>query len=386
MTDEKNQSIYNLIYLVGCAVTGTATDPERVSKMDLQKVYHASSRHMMTALVWEAIKNSPIADNELMEKFSKKSVKAARKNLLLDTERARLCAYLDTLGVWRIPLKGVVLKELYPKQEMRQMSDNDILFDRAFEEEVHKWFLGEGYEVVVYRRTNHNTYKKEPIYNFEMHTALMGASADERWQRYYENVKERLVKDDSGEYGYHFTDDDFYIYITTHAYKHYSNRGTGLRSLLDTFVYLNVKGDTLNFDYIQAECEKLGIAEFESAQRSLTKRVFSQPDSFSPDDLSEAVAEMLSYFAFSGTYGTQANHVENALKGIGGKNAKMKYMISRLFPPMEFYKNHYPKIYKSKILIPFFCVYRILRIPFKGAKRIWNELGHVLRSKANKTE
>lgn len=44
--------------------------------------------------------------------------------------------------------------------------------------------------------------------------------------------------------------------ITSYAYKHYSGSGTGLRTLMDFYAYLNAKGDTFNLDYIRTECKK----------------------------------------------------------------------------------------------------------------------------------
>lgn len=44
--------------------------------------------------------------------------------------------------------------------------------------------------------------------------------------------------------------------ITSYAYKHYSGSGTGLRTLMDFYAYLNAKGDTFNLDYIRKECKK----------------------------------------------------------------------------------------------------------------------------------
>lgn len=44
--------------------------------------------------------------------------------------------------------------------------------------------------------------------------------------------------------------------ITSHAYKHYGGSGTGLRTLMDFYAYLNAKGDTFNLDYIRTECKK----------------------------------------------------------------------------------------------------------------------------------
>ena len=44
----------------------------------------------------------------------------------------------------------------------------------------------------------------------------------------------------------------------THMFKHFEGSGTGIRSLLDQYVYLNRLEDSLDFPYIDKQCEILG--------------------------------------------------------------------------------------------------------------------------------
>lgn len=47
----------------------------------------------------------------------------------------------EKAGIWYLPLKGVILKEMYPVYGIRQMADNDILFDFTYRKEVKDIFL-----------------------------------------------------------------------------------------------------------------------------------------------------------------------------------------------------------------------------------------------------
>ena len=55
----------------------------------------------------------------------------------------------------------------------------------------------------------------------------------------------------------------------THTFKHFEGGGTGIRSLLDQYVYLNKLEEALDFRYIEKQCEILGIADFEKENRIL---------------------------------------------------------------------------------------------------------------------
>ena len=170
-----------------------------------------------------------------------------------------------------------------------------------------------------------------------MHTRLFDETIDS-FSVYYSDVKSRLLKDHDEGFGYHFSDEDFYIYIAAHEYKHYSTGGTGLRSLVDIFLYLRAKENSLDRNYINHELEKLGIKDFEQDSCELSRKIF---DSVNMPVLTEKEKEMLEYFLFSGTYGTYQQRIKNEIEKHAsktGKNLKRYYIISRIFPDMKFYK------------------------------------------------
>ena len=262
------------------------------------------------------------------------------------------------------------------------MSDNDILFDSSFQNQLRGYMKKRGYKPESVGKGHHDTYMKPPVYNFEMHTRLYDECNDSKEiSQYYYNVKKRLVKNADKEYGYHFTDEDFYIFMTVHEYKHYSGSGTGLRSLLDCFVYVRSKGDGLDWNYISGELDKLGIGEFEQKSRSLAMKIFSSPEL---PKLSDDERDMLEYYLLSGTYGTGKNHVENSMKKFSektGSNSRFRYIMRRIFPELEAYKEHYPFFYKHRILLPVGWMYRLFKGLIVNGKNILGELKIVVNRK-----
>lgn len=371
-----NRTFYDLIYLCGCGANGTKPDEEKVREMDRQQLYKMANYHSLTAITAMALESAGVQDKE----FRQAKEKAIRKNMLLDLEREKLCGYLEQNRIWYMPLKGSILKDFYPKFGMRQMADNDILFDSSYRKTVKEYFESSHYNVIRYDEGIHDVYEKPPILNFEMHTALFGKSHDEKWQEYYKNIKTMLEKDDDNSYGYHFSDEDFYIYITTHAYKHYSRSGTGLRSLLDCYVYLQKKSDSLDWNYIETECGKLGVADFEKQSRGLAAKVFAAPANGS---LSEMDRQMLEHYLKSGTYGTLENAVKFQRKKFAdktGHTSKLSYTMNRLFPDREWYEECKPFYNRHPYLKPFFVIYRLFRAVFSRGKAILSELKIIRKS------
>ncbi len=371
-----NRTFYDLIYLCSCEVNGIQPDEEKVREMDLEQLYKTAEFHSLTAMTAMALESVGVQDRE----FCQAKEKAIRKNMLLDLEREKLCAYLEQNKIWYMPLKGSILKDFYPKYGMRQMSDNDILFDPRYRKTVKEYFESNHYDVISFDKSNHDIYAKPPVLNFEMHTSLFGKSHDEKWQAYYQNIQTRLEKDDDNSYGYHFSDEDFYIYITTHAYKHYHRSGTGLRSLLDCYVYLQNKFASLDWNYIETECEKLGITDFEKQSRGLAVKTFAASANM---ELSETDRQMLEYYLRSGTYGTFENSIKFQRKKYAdktGKTSKLSYIMSRLFPDQKWYEAHKPFYKRHPYFKPFFVIYRLFRGVFFRGKAILSELSVIRKS------
>ena len=405
-TEYINQIAYDMIYLASFGINSKGKPDEkcleryRTNEENIKELFRMSAKHFIDALTGMTLKKAGVV---LPKYWEERMVKAVRKVILFDAERKKLCAWMDRERIWYLPLKGIILKEYYPSIGMRQMSDNDILFDADAWERVEKHMLSEGYETESVGNGNHDVYQKAPVYNFEMHRSLYGKGHDERWVEYYSDIKNRLLSDQpevvcdavygasenttanqtesanggNSSCGYHMSDEDFYIYITSHAYKHYSGSGTGIRTLLDFYAYLKAKEKTLDFDYIKAECRKLGISDFEKRNRRLCWKVFSSQQIYDRASFEQSLSademEMLKYYLSSGVYGTfermVANRMEKQTKADGKKNlSKLSYYRHRVFPGTELYEN-YPLLVKHRFLIPAYWFYRIVRMLFSKKRR-----------------
>ncbi len=359
MTDTHQQTVQDLIYLVSCAVRQEKAEAKRIHDMDLDKVYKLARLHNLAAAAAFALSDGGVAH----ELFAQAQAKAIRKNVLMDAEWASIRAVLEKEGIWYMPLKGAVIKDLYPQFGMRQMADYDILFDARHAARLKKIMQERGFVVETFGASNHDCYHKEPIYNFEMHRALFADVHEEAFLRYYENVKDRLIQNEDASVGFHFSDEDFYVFMIAHEYKHYAGGGTGLRSLVDTYVYLRHK--KLDMDYIEHEVRKLGIEEFERKNRSLALRLL-EAQNYSQEDL-----QMLDYISSSGTYGTQEHRVQNQVRK---KGSKIKYLMDRAFMPMNEVKSYHPFFYKHKVLLPALFLYRLGKALTVRRKRFAAEL------------
>ena len=342
----------DVIYLASCAVNGTVPEKACIDRMDLDAVYAFATRHIITAAIAFALESAGFKD----QKSGSAIAAAMRKTALFDQTWGTIKNKLDNAGIWYMPLKGAVVKGLYPKYGMREFIDHDILFDAAGADDVKAIMEDLGFQTEHFGSSNHDCYYKPPFLYFEMHRALFGPRHEEKLYRYYKDVESRLLRESGCER--RFTPEDFYLYFLAHDYKHYEGSGTGLRSLMDTYIYLN--HFDLDMDYIAAEAEKLGIREFEEKNRSLAKHLFAG------ETLSAGDQEMLEYILSSGAHGTITHQLQNEYKKTG--KSKLHYMLDRFFVPFsrknkqyDSYARVFPFFYQHKILLPLLPFYRIFR-------------------------
>ena len=106
---------------------------------------------------------------------------------------------------------------------------------------------------------------------------------------------------------------------------------------------------------------------------SLSEKIFND------ESLSSEEEEVLLYIASSGTYGTLEHSIARGVKEKG----KFRYYMSRIFPPLVFYKNVYPWAYKVRILIPIAWLIRTFKVLFKNPKKAMRELKTIRKYQDN---
>lgn len=173
------------------------------------------------------------------------------------------------------------------------------------------------------------------------------------------------------------TNEDFYIFLICHLYKHYVYDGTGLRSLLDLYVFNRRFDGKLNGKYLNAEFDKLKITDFECDMRQFAQRIFTG------QELSESEIKELEYFISSDTMGSYDNSLRRQLNNDDSAKSKRKYVLKRLFPSFESLKTAHPIVYKYKVLYPFWIPYRSVKRILSKREKTMYEIKQLKEIKSN---
>lgn len=319
-----------------------------MQKMNFEKLYKLAYRHNCVSIIYPAIKNLTCTN---IEPWEVQFDYSCRKNLMLDKERNKIFKFMDKNDIWHMPLKGIVLQKIYPEYGMRQMVDNDILFDKKYEKKVNDYMIKNGYKVKP--GYMHNEYDKAPLYNFELHKSLCTKNSSERIYGYFTD-KKRIQGDKNLK---HLSNNDFYLYQTYHAYNHNLASGIGIRQLIDTYIVLKnldinidfIEKTTkkLNVDYLKESTKQFNIENFEKNIRHLSLKLFKDPKNFSK--LNDDENKQLSKYLESTTMGTLEQHVGHKLE-IYTKNPKT--FFTYFFPSLKTMQQRGLNYAKHKAFLP----------------------------------
>lgn len=217
-----------------------------------------------------------------------------------------------------------------------------------------------------------------------MHAALFHDVSCPQLSAYYGSIRDRLLPMEGKRFGFRMSSEDFYLYMLAHTYKHDSNGGTGLRSLLDVYIYRRAKPD-LNQDYLNQELEKLGLKDFAVRMETLAAKTFQAAEKETPFTAQEQ--SMLRELTLHHTYGT----VENAWRKRVRKETpegteisarvKWAYFRRRLFPSkahMEKWCELYaPFFLRHRYLLPAARIARFAQLLGKKGKTVQREFDTV---------
>lgn len=359
-------TISSLFALLRSGLQGVSiTDTERaqLSEDILPQLIRLSKQHDLEHLLALSVKNNGL----VLEKTTQPErsiLMAAFRCQRLQDEQEKLCAVLEEWGIPFIPLKGAVLRMLYPQSWMRTSCDIDILVRKADVEQVAD-LLVDGCDYVRIGKSSHDISLIAPNKtHLELHYSLIEEGLVQDATRILESVWTVAVAHEDCTYWREMPDELFYFYHIAHMAKHFSNGGCGIRPFMDLWILDGM--DTADLGKRDALLEQGGLLKFAEVARMLSKIWFAGAP------MTPLCQQMQDYILHGGVYGNMENRVAVQQQKKGGK---VRYVLSKVFLPYDVIKFHYPMLQKHKWLLPVMEVRRWCKLLFCGqAKRVMREL------------
>ncbi len=341
--------------LIRYKIAGTPMSDEYnqgISDDDLCLVYEISTSQGVVGIVAEALSELNMLDGELKQVFFNSQLANIYVTEQIKFEFESICDLFEKEKIPFIPLKGSVIRNYYPKPEMRESCDIDILIH---EEDIDRACDALKTKLNYQQRTKspHDVGMFSPSETeLELHHTLY--TADDKRKKILDRVWDYAILCDGYEYKFKMTKEFFVLYHLIHMVKHIINGGCGIRPFLDLYI-IDAKL-SYNKDGLISLTDEAGITRF-------SEKVFKTAKSWYDNGVSDETTELMADYIFSaGVYGNFENQVASSLAHNG---TKFKNLMERIFMPYDKLKVIYPVIKKHPVLTPWFEVKRWGRIIFK---------------------
>lgn len=357
-----------LFCLIRYEMCGEQIGKDTVSELTpetLARLYALAKAHDAEHLVASALtKLGVLGTDELSQRIAKQQMIAIFRCERLCYELSELCRTLEEAGIPFMPLKGSVIRPLYPEAWMRTSCDIDVLVHKSdLEAACAALVEGLGYKREGMGSHDVSLYSESGVH-IELHYELVEEGVANSARLILENVWSYAQLKEGASAQHEMSAEMLYFYHVAHMAKHFQHGGCGIKPFIDTYVLdANISCDA---EKLSELLESGGLRVFDTRARELCD-VWMRGEEHTPLTL-----EMESFVLSGGVYGTMSNRVSVEQTRRGGK---LKYALSRIFLKYDSIKYAYPILQKHKWLLPVMEVRRWGRLIFCGGfKRSVTEL------------
>ena len=333
-----------LIDILRSELTGTdEADLSGLSDQELAAIYNLAKKHNVFTMAGSYMDAHNIHKTAILRDMS-----YAQQHVdAMDRVFAEITKALSEAGIHFLPLKGIVMRRLYPKPWMRLSGDIDILIhpeDRQrFIEALSKI---PGMQFQAFCGEDHFT--SADGVTIDVSTVLHGPSAIDNNGALMADIWDHASPSAEAPALYTLSDAMLYTHAVNHMARHLKTGGCGINHLMDLWVLNHrIPVDAEKKSARQALIKEKHLERIAEELEKISEKWFSNAET--PVD-----TELEEYILSGAAHGTQKTRVSVNRKGL----SKARYMLSRFFVPYDYLKILFPQIEGKRWLTPFYEVYR----------------------------
>jgi len=333
-----------LIVLLRSAVTGERAElPDGFS---LEEAYPKVRTHHMASLIYAGAVNCGVdRQTPAMVKLFQSYCRALQISERQMRELERVFSAFDEREIDYLPLKGCVMKALYPRAELRMMGDADVLI-RTEQYELIVPVMAELGFTGGSEEEHHYVWKSDALC-LELHKGLIKPNAIGSYD-YFRGGWEYARREAGGRHS--MDTEHTFAFLFTHFARHFASAGIGCRHIVDLWVYLRSHPD-MDEARLEEILTRLGLATF---CRNIRKLIGAWFEGAEADERTEFISQVI---LSNGSWGhLKSAALSRGIQDMGKSGAvarsRAKYILSRLFPEMRQLKNQYPVLNGKPWLLP----------------------------------
>lgn len=264
----------------------------------------------------------------------------------------------DEQGVDYMPVKGAVLKTLYPQPELRMMEDADILIRPEQLPIIRQIMLDMNMEE---RSGDTNEFVwNHPKLLLELHKTLISSQFGD-FLGYLRNSWDFAEKEPNG-HAYRFREENHFVFLVIHFAKHYMHGSTAPKDICDLWVFRNAY-PKMDGAYIESELQKVGLAAFYKNILAVLHAWFQNGEY---TEEAELITDVVFRHGITDHTTSQWSHTILSHQDSEHSLAKTKFLfiLQKIFPPLHVMQSRYAILLKKPWLTPFYQIRRWFEIVF----------------------
>lgn len=335
-----------------------------------EKLYKLAKKHKVENFLknWAETKckNEEIR-NKILSSYNIQIIKDTNENIELE----QILNKFEEATIETLVVKGVTMKEVYPKDYMRKMCDLDILVHSKDFKIASNIIKALNFEK-LHNEEKHLVFQKKPLIYVELHRKLMpdgDISSD-----YYNNIWSSSIKYRNYNNIYRMNIEDTYIFCIIHLLRHFKEAQIKIRDILDVYLINEKYKNIFNLKQLDKTLEKLEAKKFEENIKKISYKWFETSEINEFDEIEEFILQDIS--------------IKNEVNcDIEKNNGKINSIIQMFFPKFKRMKAEYPILKKLPILLPIIWIIRIFKKLFSKERTMKERVNKIkLIKNANKEE
>ena len=367
---ETNQEF--LIASLSAAIHGEELRFSEINKVNFKTIFQEAQEFDICGLLYPIMKKfneTTFEDDETINQWKNSAIISEIIQIQFIEQMNKVLKKFCQEDIEVIVLKGLTLRDLYPKAELRSMSDADLL--------LHKEDMKKGKTILLnmeYRQdhsdSKHCVFIHKSYPPIELHWRIVDKTFIKDISYFEKNIWENAIKVKVCDQAVlALSSEDQVLHLCLHMIMHMVSIGLGIRQLCDLVLFVESKFDKIDWNAVYQSASECNIEKFTIVIFDLCKRLFNMPvpdnlDKLKPGE-TKNIDSFVSYIFTMGIYTKEVQAVkQHSYENIRSIFMRFKLYFSIIFPWKQNFDIRYSYAQKWIILTPIAWIHRFIYVIF----------------------
>lgn len=232
-----------------------------IDNIDFNEMLRLSQEHNVVAITYYGLrgtKSSQMLSNDVLNQFKKQTFSHSSHQMSHMKNVTSILAKFEENNIKAVVLKGLVVRNFYPRPEFRTMSDADIVVKEENLDKAIELITNLGYVEKV--RTNVDICYIKGNSIIELHWKLINPGRINGGENFENEIWDDLIEVNVGDSkALSLNYEDLAVHLCVHLIKHLANKGCGIRMFYDLVVLFEQNEDEINWDRFWSKIRQYNV-------------------------------------------------------------------------------------------------------------------------------